>query len=303
MAAFAKKNFGYAAYATHRPTYPTTLFTAHLLPYHQGPTHTLLDLGCGPGTVTRPLGTHFTRAIGVDPSAGMLESARALTPPATYPHIEYRLSDAEALPFLPDASVDMVVAGQAAHWFDVPRFWAEMARVVRPGGTVAAWTYKDFVFPGFPAASLAVARYTYGRDKMGPCWQQPGRTRCQSRMRFLEPPPAEWAGVERWEYEPKVEGNVEDLEALGYANEVDETEGLVRRGEPLLLMRWKLGEVENYARTWSAAHEWGVRNAGGDIIGDMFADIRKAAGWEGEGWRERVVDVEFGHGVLCARRK
>jgi SAM-dependent methyltransferase len=44
---------------------------------------------------------------------------------------------------LPDASVDLVVAAQAFHWFDPPRARAECARILRPGGAVALlWTER-----------------------------------------------------------------------------------------------------------------------------------------------------------------
>jgi SAM-dependent methyltransferase len=47
---------------------------------------------------------------------------------------------AEAAPFA-DRSIDLVVAAQALHWFDLDRFYDEVRRVVRPGGIVAAVSY------------------------------------------------------------------------------------------------------------------------------------------------------------------
>ena len=41
---------------------------------------------------------------------------------------------------MPDASVDLVLVAQAAHWFDLPAFYAEVARVLRPGGVLAVWS-------------------------------------------------------------------------------------------------------------------------------------------------------------------
>ena len=49
---------------------------------------------------------------------------------------------AEKIP-LPWASVDVVVAGQAHHWFDEDRALPEVARVLRPGGTLAIWSMAD----------------------------------------------------------------------------------------------------------------------------------------------------------------
>jgi hypothetical protein len=59
------------------------------------------------------------------------------------PRIEYRVGTAEHLED-PTAGigagedgVDLVVAGQAAHWFDYPKVWKQLTRSVRSGGTVA----------------------------------------------------------------------------------------------------------------------------------------------------------------------
>ena len=73
--------------------------------------------------------------IGTDPSAQQLEHA------VPHPRVEYRVGPAEASG-LPDASVDLVAAAQAFHWFDFDRFFAEARRVLAPGGAVAVWTYN-----------------------------------------------------------------------------------------------------------------------------------------------------------------
>jgi len=45
---------------------------------------------------------------------------------------------------LEDASVDLVTAGQAVHWFDQKRFFDEVKRVTVPGGAIAVWSYDLF---------------------------------------------------------------------------------------------------------------------------------------------------------------
>lgn len=271
--------------------------------------------------MTRPLSRYFTHAIGTDPSAGMLVAAAATTPDDEYPNITYQPATAESLPFLKDGEVDMVVAAQCAHWFSYPEFWAEMARVVRPGGTVACWGYKDFVFVGKKEASKVVARYTYGPDKFGPYWIQPGRGRIQRRYREFVPPANEWEDVERWEYETVFpegdEEGDEELRKLGYVEKVvadaDMTGKLVRQGEVMMKMSISLGALESYARTWSAVHAWKeahpqrvARRDGrsGDLMDELFDELRQVVPeWDVEGWKKLVVDVELGHGVVCARRK
>ena len=83
----------------------------------------------------------------------MIEQARSSTSKQEYPNVESREAKAEQSPFLSDGSVDMVVAGRAAHWFDYPKLFPEMKRILRPGGTLAFWGYKDPVFPDYPKAT------------------------------------------------------------------------------------------------------------------------------------------------------
>lgn len=40
-----------------------------------------------------------------------------------------------------DASVDLLTTAQAAHWFDLEKFYVELKRILRPGGVVAIWGY------------------------------------------------------------------------------------------------------------------------------------------------------------------
>jgi ubiquinone/menaquinone biosynthesis C-methylase UbiE len=64
--------------------------------------------------------------IATDASAKQIGSAEA------HPGVEYRCARAEDCG-LADGSVDLVVAAQAAHWFDRPAFYGEARRVARPG--------------------------------------------------------------------------------------------------------------------------------------------------------------------------
>ena len=60
--------------------------------------------------------------------------------------VSYRVAPAED-PGLDDASVDLVTAGQAVHWFDQKRFFESARRVGAPGGAVAVWAYDLFEVP------------------------------------------------------------------------------------------------------------------------------------------------------------
>ncbi|MEY9878426.1 ubiquinone/menaquinone biosynthesis C-methylase UbiE [Streptacidiphilus sp. MAP12-33] len=101
-----------------------------------GTTSRLLDLGCGPGEVTRWLAGRCTaRITAVDSSAAMIDLARAEAP---HPRIDYRHSDDGLLPFLADGSMDAAMACFLFTCVDeestIRELIAEVARVVRPGG-------------------------------------------------------------------------------------------------------------------------------------------------------------------------
>ncbi|UNI13606.1 Trans-aconitate 3-methyltransferase [Purpureocillium takamizusanense] len=119
---------------------------------------TLLDVGCGPGLVARALAPRFAHVIGLDPSEGMLAVASSLGgTSSTGDPIRWErgaAEDLDKLPGLAPASVDLITAANAAHWFDMPPFWAAAARALRPGGSVAIWTNGDIrAHPSMPAAA------------------------------------------------------------------------------------------------------------------------------------------------------
>ncbi|KAH8156037.1 hypothetical protein CIB48_g12210 [Xylaria polymorpha] len=129
----------------YHPTLYNTLLTQHTS--SGGKLNTLLDVGCGPGTATRTLGTRFHHAIGLDASEGMIASANELggTTVSGQP-IRFAVSSAEDLSGVADGSVDLLIAATAAHWFNLPAFWARAAQVLKSGGSVGLWTHKGFQF-------------------------------------------------------------------------------------------------------------------------------------------------------------
>lgn len=102
------------------------------------------DVGCGTGALTSGVLALAdpARVIGVDPAAGFLAAARARI---TDPRATFCVGDAQALP-LAGGQVDAVVSGLALNFVPDPaRAAAELARVVTPGGLVAAyvWDYAE----------------------------------------------------------------------------------------------------------------------------------------------------------------
>jgi trans-aconitate 3-methyltransferase len=137
-----------ADYAEARRNYHPSLYET-IKEYHLstgGQLRSLLDVGCGPGRATRSLATDFDHATGIDPSKGMITTALALENTGSkLAPIRFAMSSAEALgldldPPIPEASVDLLTAATAAHWFNMPAFWERAAVVVKPGGTVALWS-------------------------------------------------------------------------------------------------------------------------------------------------------------------
>ena len=103
-----------------------------------------IDVGCGTGALTQLILDHGApvTVLGLDPSEGFIACARRLVTDA---RAHCQCGAVQALP-LADSSVDVVVSGLVLNFTPDPaRALAEMARVVRPGGTVAAyvWDYAD----------------------------------------------------------------------------------------------------------------------------------------------------------------
>lgn len=121
-------------YARHRPGYPVEAFAAIAALSDVRPPARVVDLGCGTGISSRALAGFGYAVIGVDPNADMLERARA---ESSTPSIEWRLGECTATGLEP-ASVDLVVAAQAFHWFPIEPTVAECKRVLRPGHPFAA---------------------------------------------------------------------------------------------------------------------------------------------------------------------
>lgn len=125
-----------ADYVATRPGYPPAVL--NWLRIEAGLTHALdfaiADIGSGTGLSSLPFLENGNLVFGVEPNREMRLAAEDLL--AGWPNFCSVAGTAEATT-LPDASVDLVVAGQAFHWFDPPRARAEFLRILRPGGFVA----------------------------------------------------------------------------------------------------------------------------------------------------------------------
>lgn len=133
-----------ASYVRARPGYPAAI-APHLAAALQLPAAaTLADLGSGTGLSCEPFLRAGFAVIGVEPNAAMRAAGNEYL--AAYPRFRSVAGTAEATT-LPPASVDMVIAAQAFHWFDVARCRAETLRIGRGNGegprAALIWNDRD----------------------------------------------------------------------------------------------------------------------------------------------------------------
>lgn len=194
-------------YTRYRPTYPAELF-AWLA--QQVPAHVLAwDCATGNGQAALGLAAHFEAVIATDASANQITSATA------HPCVRYAVAPAEGSGIAAH-SVDLITVGQALHWFDFPRFYAEAARVLKPKGVLAAWSYG--LMQVSPAVDAAVWRLY--EPIVGPCWP-PERRYVEEQYRTLPFP-------------------LEEIAAPAFA----------------MAAEWTLAQLTGYLGTWSAVQRY-----------------------------------------------
>ena len=178
-------SFGNAAahYERGRPVWPVQAVDAAGVPADSY----VLDLAAGTGKLTRVLVERFARVTAVEPDGAM----RALNRWG-----DVRAGSAGHIP-LADASVDAVFVAEAFHWFGNKSTLAEIARVLRTGGTLALmWTQREEEFappidefweriradeppgrmePGAWRAAFASARFTPLEETVVPFGHRLGR--------------------------------------------------------------------------------------------------------------------------------
>jgi SAM-dependent methyltransferase len=218
-----------AGYAVYRPDYPQALFDylAAVSPRRE----CAWDCATGSGQAALALAGDFQRVIATDASAEQIAKA--------YPHprVHYAVAAAEDSA-LPGCSVDLVTVAQALHWFDLPRFFTEVERVLRPDGVLAVWTYNLFR-TGIPELDAAIRRL-YG-DVLDGYW------------------PPERRLVER---------GYQDLSVPFMSLAVPTFE---------MHSRWDATHLLGYLHTWSAVRNY-RESCGTDPVAALEAEIRATAG-------------------------
>lgn len=222
----------------------------------------------------------------------------------TDPKITVKQANAEDLSFLADKSVDMVVAGQAAHWFNYAKVWPELARVVKPGGSLAFCGYRDNVLVGHTKANSIFDHFCYGDGEIAPgletmknYWEQPGRNILRDLLRPVKPPQSQWSDEQRILYD--VGSDVTEIPDDGTA---------------WMVRKINLGSLEAYVRTFSACQGWkdahperkSKAEGGEGDLADILMErlVESEPEWKalGETWRDAEVTSVWGTYILLARR-
>jgi len=199
---------GHAAdYARARPSYPPELFI--WLARQCAGRDLAWDCGTGNGQAARALAEHFRHVHATDLSAEQVAQAQA------HPHIDYRAAPAEASG-LAECSCDLVTVAQALHWFCNESFYAEVRRVLKPGGVLAAWTYT--LLRGDPELNAVIEDFY--RNTIGPWW----------------PPERRWVDLAYRE----MPFPFADIAAPGFE----------------IRLEWTLADLLAYLRTWSATQRY-----------------------------------------------
>ena len=198
-------------YAQYRPGYPEALFEylASLSPKKK----IALDCATGNGQAAVGLAEHFKQVIATDPSRKQISHA------VKHDHVNYCIALAERTPVL-SKSMDLVTIAQALHWVDLPKFFKEVKRVLKPEGYVAVWCYNLLhVHP-----RIDVILYRYYTEIVGPYWP-PERKMTEDGYQSIEFP------FEEAET-PTVHMNAE----------------------------WNLNDLTGYLRTWSSSQKYFEKN-------------------------------------------
>lgn len=216
-------------YADSRPTYPPVLFD--WLASQCGEHGLAWDCGAGSGQASLELARHFSRVIATDASAAQIAQA------APHPRIEYRVAPAEESG-LEECSADLVIVAQALHWFDLDRFYAEVRRVLKPGGVIAVWSYG--VQEVENDAVNAIVQHFYAQE-VGPYWP-PERHHVETGYRELPFP-----------FTP--------IAVPPFA----------------MQLQWTLGHLLDYFRSWSATAAY-VKAKGSDPVAALEPRLKACWG-------------------------
>jgi len=234
-----------------------------------------------PGEPFASLRKYIKRVIALDKSERMLEQARAIATEAqaTPPH-EFHLSSADEIntDVVQDESVDLAIAMQAVHWLDMPKLYASLLRVLRPGGSFIFWSYGNAFFPPHGTASEKpneLLRKLHD-DTLGKYWEQPQRSFVTNTLDDVPFPSVEQQGWDRstftrtkWDQR----GTWPDEAELARRPDAENTALYARRALKMR-ERWSHEHVRRYVETWSALNAF--ESAHGKVAATELLDSFEA---------------------------
>jgi len=137
-------------YVRYRPSYPIAVVELLRRKCGLTPEWAIADIGSGPGNLSHLFLGNGNCVFGTEPNREMRAAGERLL--GDFPRFATVASTAERTT-LPDASMDLVIAGQAFHWFDADRARCEFARILRPPRRVAlVWNERRVDSTPFLAA-------------------------------------------------------------------------------------------------------------------------------------------------------
>ncbi|CUM64540.1 uncharacterized protein PRCAT00002146001 [Priceomyces carsonii] len=299
MSTYSDKNFNSKHYNEARPTYPDAFYKT-LIAYHEessndGKKDLAVDVGCGSGFVTFKLLDYFSNVIGTDLSQTMVtqckQDPRSQGPSAC---VKFYEAPAEAFPSeINEGSIDLITGAECIHWVNHAKFFKESSKMLKKGGTLAYWFYKDPIFVNYPKANELYDKYTYGSSRdasqgdgfekyMGPYWEQPGRNFLRTLLKDVEVPKDLFEDVVRVEFDPHVDGNDSSKTSLYISKKVT------------------LSGILSYVKSWSAYHAWMKDNGDKYNVAEAFVEeLRSEMGWDDS----FEFEIVFATAYTFARKK
>jgi SAM-dependent methyltransferase len=186
------------------------------------------DCACGSGQASGSLVTFFDWVVGTDASLSQIALAEATVTS------QFAVAASEQAP-LRNGTVDLVAVGAALHWFAGEPFFAEVRRVLRPGGIFAAWSYG---MPKIDSDEVARAVYGFIDGLLGPFWPPEIRMVLDGYASISLP--------------------FEELESPAFE----------------LKTKWPLERFLGFARTWSAVGRY-VEDRGEDPVLTLAAELEE----------------------------
>nr|CAB3262782.1 uncharacterized protein LOC100183251 [Phallusia mammillata] len=132
----------------------------------------MLEVGCGSGQATNLFAPYFKEVIATDVSPNMIKRANQQN---EFSHVRYAEGCAESID-AENGSVDMILSAECAHWFDLPKYFSEVSRVLKPDGSLALLCYyipsihptgsakEPYVEPYWKVLNELMSEATYNRD-------------------------------------------------------------------------------------------------------------------------------------------